>query len=178
MPAATLECSLCQTRRLWDPGETESKSLIQYGAAILPCDVCGRGTFWVHSDEDRRSNTERRDTSFSIDHGKGTLGGEDRRVLEDRRMHRGPRRVPLTLPVRVRGTGSDQFEELTKTSNVSRGGIHFYTERSYRVGQQLLVVMKYSPNSQTTAVEQRAEVVRVDAADAKTRGGVALKFLY
>jgi hypothetical protein len=56
-------------------------------------------------------------------------------LLERRRE----RRVPVHLPILVRGTdrGGDWFEEQTASQNVCRGGVSFSTQYSVELGGRL-----------------------------------------
>lgn len=69
------------------------------------------------------------------------------------------RRVAMEKPIRVRtDLPEDNWAEVTRTINVSRDGISFISERSYR---QLMDVFVCFPYTGENEMEQRATVVRV-----------------
>jgi hypothetical protein len=65
-------------------------------------------------------------------------------------------RVVLQMPMRVRGFYGT--EEITRSENVSRGGICFITDRAYEVGEILLVTCPYETGGHN--IEVRGKVVR------------------
>jgi hypothetical protein len=104
----------------------------------------------------------------------------DRRIAADRRgrARRLQRRVALQVPVRVRlNTAGSQFEEVTKTVNVSRNGIYIQSERPYGKGSPVYVAMNYSTREPAMNSEQKATVVRIDALAGTRARGIALQLL-
>ncbi len=71
----------------------------------------------------------------------------------DRREHR---RVAMRLPVRIR----DYYGgvEITKSEDVSKGGFRFVSEKSYHLGQGIMVSCPYNPTSEN--LEVPAHIVR------------------
>jgi hypothetical protein len=96
-----------------------------------------------------------------------------------RSFHRRGRRIGLSQPVRLipalpRG---ESFEEITRTSNVSRGGFYFVTNREhYQEGMRLLVTLPYHCPRDRGDREYIAQVVRVELLDDDQRG-VAVELL-
>jgi Tfp pilus assembly protein PilZ len=64
--------------------------------------------------------------------------------------------VALQLPIRVRNYYGT--EELARSENVSRGGICFVTEKTYEVGEILLITCPYEKAGDN--IEMRGRVVR------------------
>jgi len=63
-----------------------------------------------------------------------------------RQYHRRSRRIKIGLPVRFNPAGSDHefFEEIATTSNISREGLYFLTNREqYQEGMRLSVTLPY-----------------------------------
>jgi hypothetical protein len=102
----------------------------------------------------------------------------ERRVATDRRgrARRTNRRVALQTPVRVRViSAASQFEEITRTINVSRNGLYFQSERPYTKGLPIYVAMNYSSREPAAAPEQKATVVRVDSVPGAATRGIAIQ---
>jgi hypothetical protein len=60
--------------------------------------------------------------------------------------------------------------------NVSRGGVYFHSERAYGIGQQVKIQLNYSSGG-IDALEQSADVARVQSISGSFKKGVALKYL-
>jgi hypothetical protein len=102
----------------------------------------------------------------------------ERRVSTDRRgrVRRMQRRVALQVPVRVRViSAAQQFEEVTRTMNVSRSGIYIQSDKPYAKGTPIYVAMNYSAREPGMSGEQKATVVRVDSVPGSTSRGVAIQ---
>ena len=67
------------------------------------------------------------------------------------------KRVALRLPIRVRGD-APEFTELTKSENVSKGGLAFTSGRVLEIDTQLLVACPYNPDGEN--IEIRCRVAR------------------
>jgi hypothetical protein len=96
-------------------------------------------------------------------------------------IREGERRVSgrnrLALPIRVCGnTPQGQIEEITRTENVSLGGLYFKTRENYREDSPLLVTYPYWTDPGSINKEYPAQVARLDRLPDKT-WGVAVEFL-
>jgi len=93
----------------------------------------------------------------------------------------GERRVAgrnqLALPIRVRSlTEQCQSEEITRTENVSLGGLYFTTQGNYQIGSRLLVTYPHWTGPGSINREYSARVARLDRLPDHTLG-VAVEFL-
>lgn len=198
MTGAMLDCAVCSTRK-WQTFEPAHEDELRLaGATRLYCSNCAHETYWLYSQHDSGAAPERRapepppssaeDSSTATEasasappaeKGNGkqetmrSSQSERRNGLERRaRPRRTNRRVALQMPVRIRvSTQASQFEEVTRTVNVSRNGIYFQTERPYTMGLPTHVALNYSPHASGPLSEQKGTVVRVDSeAGSRTRG--------
>lgn len=200
MAGAMLDCAICSTRKWQTLEPAGGEELRQAGATRLYCSTCDRETYWLYSQHDPGSSTERRtypppaalaEDSAAADAGAGAPTSEggnvkpgtvrsyqiERRTGPERRHHprRGHRRVALQMPVRIRAnTQAAPFEEVTRTVNVCRNGIYFQSERPYSKGLAALVALNYSPREPGSLAEQKGTVVRVDSEPGARVRGVAI----
>ena len=81
------------------------------------------------------------------------------------------------LRVRPSDPADEHFEELPVTSNVSRHGLYFHTNRTdYRVGMRLFITYPFTFGNDPLKAEYVAEVVRTEQLDDK-RVGVAVRLI-
>ena len=148
MCTALIECRRCHAVRLGHLSLVEHEVLGTSGLLVRDCESCGRPTSWSYSEP-----------SMSIpgDDLGGVLSGfehlAEKREDSKIRVHH---RVALQLPIRVRSFYGT--EELTRTENVSRGGLCFVTDRSYEIGEVLLITCPYEAGGHN--IEVRSLVVR------------------
>ncbi len=84
-------------------------------------------------------------------------------VAFERRFHH---RVPLTLPIRLRWTGPfGQTIEVSRTCDVSRGGVLVECSRPHPPGASLWVTFPYDPSLPEDPAELPARVTRKEPAD-------------
>ena len=202
MSGAMLDCTICSTRKWKSLEEEHAEDLRVSGAARLFCESCTRETYWIYSQHSDGNAAVRR-TSESTPRamtaaasgteagaqaapGESAGGGQgsmrsmqtERRVAADRRgrARRTNRRVALQTPVRVRViSAASQFEEITRTVNVSRNGLYFQSDRPYAKGIPVCVAMNYSSREPGVAPEQKATVVRVDSVPGSANRGIAIQ---
>ncbi len=88
-------------------------------------------------------------------------------------------RAKLRQPIRIRSGRAleSNFQEITHTVNVSRGGVYFVTRHDYyRPTLNVLTVCPYNPLDPVGSTDERmAEVVRIDSLPGGLHG-VALSF--
>ena len=81
------------------------------------------------------------------------------------KYHRRSRRITLSLPVRLIPTvpRGEFFEEITKTTTVSREGFYFVTRRDhYQEDMHLFVTLPYHCPRDHSDREYLAQVVRIE----------------
>jgi len=99
------------------------------------------------------------------------------RISEENRR-RNPR-ARISLPIRVRSAdfADDQVDEVRATTNVSRGGLCFISQRSsYHRGMKVLLTIPFTDFVADAGPEERGEVVRVEQFK-DGRAGVAVRLL-
>ncbi len=142
---ALIECKRCHTKRLSPLSLVEHEVLATSGLLVKDCEPCGRTTSWGYSE----LPTGIQGAPFPNAEVLVPLGanGAPRRINN---------RVALQLPIRVRNYYGT--EELARSENVSRGGICFVTEKTYEVGEILLITCPYEKVGDN--IEMRGRVVR------------------
>jgi PilZ domain len=101
---------------------------------------------------------------------------EKQTTQADKRLSR---RVKMSKMLRVRPSNpeDEHFDELPVTSNVSRHGLYFHTNRtSYRKGMRLFITYPFTFADDPMKAEYLAEVVRTEQLDDK-RFGVAVRLI-
>jgi PilZ domain-containing protein len=117
--------------------------LTSSGLLTRKCDVCGQSTAWSYAEQPR-----------PIAPGGGEVFSESSEGAgAHQRLYK---RAALRLPIQVR----DYYggAEITKSENVSKGGLCFTSENKYEVGSGILVTCPYNPRGNN--IEVRARVVR------------------
>jgi hypothetical protein len=102
---------------------------------------------------------------------------KSKRISEENRR-RNPR-ARISLPIRVRSAdfADDQVDEVQATTNLSRGGLYFSSQRSsYHRGMKVLLTIPFRDFVADAGPEERGEVVRVDDLN-DGRTGVAVRLL-
>ena len=157
MSGAMLDCVVCNTRKWKTLEAAKAGEVRSAGATKLFCSDCGRETYWLFPQNDSGAAPQRKEpelVSQTVSGAGPAVGGmsptnggtaaardeiqrlsrTERRMGADRRarMRRSHRRVSLQLPVRLRvSSNGAQFEEVTRTVNVSRHGIYIQTEQPH-----------------------------------------------
>ena len=141
--SALLECRTCHRNVVTDISLVELDVLTSSGLLTLECEECGKPTSWSYSEQPR---TIAPGTGESPSPSPEATGAHQRLY----------KRAALRLPIQVR----DYYggKELTKSENVSKGGLCFTSERKYEVGSGVLVTCPYDPRGNN--IEVRARVVR------------------
>lgn len=153
-PKALLSCRLCQAAELMPLALVEVDVLETAGILSRPCHNCKTITPWGYSgNEYTPEGTQDREMVLPGNVALGPPSGAERR------KHR---RAVLQLPILVR----DYFGgvEITKSENVSKGGICFSSEKNYYLGEGLLVACPYNKNAQNlemfAQVASRREITK------------------
>jgi hypothetical protein len=145
---ALLECRRCHAVKLSHLSLVEHEVLGTSGLLVKECEACGRSTSWSYKETSIPLSSDDEGTDLPnleshIEHPPGS----------NRRTHN---RVALQLPIRVRSFYGK--EEVTRSENVSRGGMCYITDRSYEIGEIVLVTCPYERTGQN--IEVRGHVVR------------------
>jgi hypothetical protein len=152
---ALLECRKCHSVALMEISLVEVQVLETSGIISRPCVNCEIVSPWGIAEKQVAMSSPPEETGMTEEI-QPRAGGFDQR------RHR---RIALQLPILLRdyyGGG-----EITKTENISKGGFCFATEKTYHVGEGVVVVCPYDPNAQN--IEVRARVVRVREIEGSTR---------
>jgi len=149
--AALLECRVCHSVALMRTSLVEIEVLGTSGLLPKLCEVCKTTTSWGQAEKQVAMGAPPDEAAMMAAVGVAPLGAS--RGIDLRRH----RRVSLQLPVLVRDY-SGQFE-VTKTENVSKGGFCFITEKSFMIGEGVMVACPYSKASSQN-LEISAKIVR------------------
>ncbi len=146
--SALLECRRCHTVGLTHISLVELDVLHTAGLLTRDCQGCGQPTPWGHAQKQVGMPVPGTESDSSI---KEVV--EAPHPAKDRR---GSPRVSLRLPIRVRNWYGT--EEISKSENVSKGGLAFFSEKRYEIGEALQITCPYDPGADN--IESRARVVR------------------
>jgi hypothetical protein len=141
-----LECRACHQQGMTAATLMEVEVLESTGQITRECVQCAKTTYWTYADATRRPR--------EIPPSEPAAPQSTRVVVKtgsERRVHK---RLAMKLPVLVRNQRNEQ--EITKTENVSKGGVAVSLAMDLAVGDSLTVICPYSPGGQN--IEQKAEV--------------------
>jgi hypothetical protein len=147
-PKALVECRTCHTVALFRLSMVEVEVLESAGIFSRLCEKCGQATPWGHAEKQ---------VAMMSPPGEEEMFREAQATTDtteaNRRQHR---RVSLQLPIMVR----DYYggAEIAKSENVSKGGFCFASEKTYQLGEAVMVVCPYDPAGQN--IEIRSTVAR------------------
>lgn len=132
-PKALLACRDCKTVEMAQTSLIEIEVLESSGILSRSCSQCGSETPWGYASPDNPAQP-------GVDSETGAKGAE-------RRRHR---RVVLQMPILIR----DYFGgvEVTKSENVSKGGVGFASEKIYQLGEGVMIACPYDKSSQNIEV--------------------------
>jgi len=145
---ALIECRRCHAVKLSHLSLVEHEVLGTSGLLVKECEVCGRSTSWSYREPSVPLSGD--DVGAAIPSAESF---SEHQAGSNRRAHN---RVALQLPIRVRSFYGT--EELTRTENVSRGGVCFVTDQNYEVGEVVLVTCPFEKSGHN--IEVRGQVVR------------------
>ncbi|HMD84429.1 MAG TPA: PilZ domain-containing protein [Terriglobia bacterium] len=148
MCTALIECRRCHAVKLSQLSLVEHEVLGTSGLLVKPCEACGRSTSWSYKETSMLLTGD--DAGAALPSPESLL---ERQGESDRRTHN---RVALRMPIRVRSFSGT--EEFTRSENVSRGGLCFVTDRTYEVGEIVLVTCPCEKTGHN--IETRGQVVR------------------
>jgi hypothetical protein len=145
---ALIECQDCRKQAFWALTPMEVEVLDTTGLVQRHCSQCGKPTAWMHADVTRRPKEFPPSEVFAA----RPQSAEAEKEKEKRRN----KRLGMKLPILVRGPFGQ--EEITKTENLSKGGLAVSLAMDLAVGDIVRVVYPYSPGGES--IEQKAEVRR------------------
>ncbi|MGH9396970.1 MAG: PilZ domain-containing protein [Terriglobia bacterium] len=156
-PKALLACRKCQGMEMVRLGMIEIEVLETAGIFARHCVACHSMTTWGYAESEIRAAGEA--LSPAAPAGAPTSPRE-------RRKHR---RAVLQMPILIR----DYFGgiEVTKSENVSKGGIGFASEKVYQLGEGIMVACPYHKHGEN--IEVPAHIVscrEMDGAHRKIYG--------
>ena len=146
--SALLECRDCHSVNLTRLTLMENEVLTESGLLTKECKRCGRPTSWGYTEQSVGAPLPGQEAEPSINEVV-----DSQPAVANRRAHR---RIALKLPVRLRSFYGT--EELAQTENVSKGGLCFISDKTYRIGEVLLVTCPY--DKAAANIEVRSIVVR------------------
>lgn len=147
-PKALVECRTCHTVALQRLSMVEVEVLESAGIFSRMCEKCGQPTPWGHAEQQLAMEGPPGEEEMFREARGGVTTAE-----ANRRQHR---RISLQLPILVR----DYYggAEITKSENISKGGFCFASEKTYQLGEAVMVICPYDPAAQN--IEVRSKIVR------------------
>jgi len=146
--SALIECRRCHTASLSHLSMVEFEVLETSGLLVKECRKCERSTPWSYS----KPPTDIPEGGL----GKSLPYTESLESSKSGIQRRINRRVALQLPMRVRSYYG--IEEFIRSENVSRGGVCFITDKTYELGEVLIINCPYEKGGHS--IEVRGHVVR------------------
>lgn len=134
-PKALMACRVCKTVELIHTSLIEIEVLETSGILTRPCARCEAETPWGYSENELQSVGSAEAPAPSAASGA------------ERRKHR---RVVLQMPILIR----DYFGgvEVTKSENVSKGGVGFASEKVYQIGEGVMIACPYDKSGHNIEV--------------------------
>ena len=157
--SALLECGRCHEVALIHFSMVEYDLIESTGALIKTCNACKTETQWTYAQNPTGAAAPPLESAAEAsDEQQETPPAPQ--PSEAAKMPKAERRasprVPLRLPIRVRN--ADEVGELTKSENVSKGGIAFTADKAFEVEETIFVTCPYNPGGGN--IEVQARVVR------------------
>jgi hypothetical protein len=145
-PKALVECRKCSSVAVVRLSLVEVEVLESAGIFSRQCEQCRQQTPWGHAE---------RQVAMEGPPGEEEMFAEAQAAVQEgeRRQHS---RVALQLPVLVR----DYYggAEITQSENVSKGGFCFASEKTYHIGEVVMVICPYDAAGQ--GIEVRSRITR------------------
>lgn len=145
---ALLECRQCHSVNLTPLSLIEHDVLTSSGLLTKECATCRKLTNWAITEKALGMPVPGQEAEPSI---SGVITGPPPAAIQ--RQHS---RVGLKLPIRVRNFSGT--EELTRSENISKGGLCFISDNRYEPGEVLLVTCPFERGGHN--IEVRSNVVR------------------
>lgn len=143
---ALLECRACHGQGFWPLTLMEVEVLDSTGEVNRSCSKCAKTTYWTYADVMRRP----REFSATEPVAPVPRTAEVKQVVERRKF----KRMLLKMPIYVRNQKGEH--EVSKTENVSKGGLAVPLEMELQVGEMVSVECPHT--SEVPDILQKAEV--------------------
>jgi PilZ domain len=143
---ALLECRACKSQGFWPLTLMEVEVLDSTGEISRLCNKCAKTTYWTYADVTRRP----REFSPTEPVAPTPRAAEIKKIVERRKF----KRMLLRLPIYVKNQKGE--EEVSKTDNVSKGGVAVPLAMELQVGDIVSVECPYT--SGIPDILQKAEV--------------------
>ncbi len=140
-----LECRACHDQGPVTVTLMEIEVLNSTGLIVGECKHCGKPTYWVYADAAHRPH------QLSPADPVAPAARDAAAPQREKRTHR---RVAMKVPILVRNQKNEQ--EISKTENMSKGGVAVSLVMELTVGDKLTIICPYAPSGQN--IEQKAEV--------------------
>jgi len=149
---ALLECSECRTQ-IFTALQSWEVDALDEGSLQRLCQDCGGPTDWRYVDVNLRARERERAAPEAVAASPETPGWVPSVVPQPAQPERrSSRRLALKLPILVRTKAGDQ--EITKTENISKGGLAVCLGIELEVGDTITVCCPYEEGGQN--LEQKA----------------------
>lgn len=146
--SAVLECQGCLKQVLTVLSLVEVSMLDSAGSLERLCQQCGELSSWIYTDIERRPKTPAACEAAASPPVAAKWDGKTERRLQ--------RRVALKLPVLVSNGRGER--EVSKTENVSKGGVAVVLGMLLNLGDMVSIVCPYTVGAQN--IEQKGEIRR------------------
>jgi hypothetical protein len=163
---ALLQCQGCKTEALQVLTLVEADILESTGSLQRRCEQCGQFSSWEHAEVIRRPQTPSPAAAAPpppspVEPGEGKA---------ERRAYK---RVAVKLPVLARNHAGEQ--EVSKSENISKGGLAVCLHLKLAVGEMLAIACPYTQGDQNLL--QKAEVRRRVSVTAESKWLYGLRYI-
>jgi hypothetical protein len=148
-PGTLLECRVCHQHDTHILSPMEAQALNSTGLLALACNKCNKLTYWNYADPSLRPATL---PPADLVAPPASEKPVEKKGIEKRKA----RRLGMKMKILVRN--SKGVEEVTKTEDLSKGGVAVALVMDLVVGEQVTVICPYS--GQPNEPSQKAEVRR------------------
>jgi PilZ domain len=158
-----LECTVCQSRELAHLPLAAYRDLVAKSLTRLQCTQCKDGTDWR--------------LCFIEEEEGGAIGAPAKKEVTRLRPsgieRRRAKRLTAKLPLRLRKEGD--VEEVTRTENLSKTGVCFYSKLQILTGEEIRLTVGYAPGASENELRARVVWGRVVGGDDQFLYGAELK---
>jgi hypothetical protein len=148
-PGTLLECRVCHHQDTHHLSPMEAEALNSTGLLALTCSKCNKLTYWNYADPSLRPLTPPPSDMVAP---PVTEKPVEKKGIEKRKS----RRLGMKFQILVRN--SKGVEEVTKTEDISKGGVAVALAMDLEVGDKVMIICPY--NGQPNEPSQKAEVRR------------------
>jgi hypothetical protein len=137
-PGVLIQCSTCRRMAIRSISSIEFDVLLHTGMISRHCDACGETTRW-----------------HPYAQPQAAVASSEGDMLSPQSRSRRAQRLKLTMRLWVRNGEGET--EVVRTKDASKSGVCFQSERRYRVGDEIYIVLPYAANE--APKETKAKVV-------------------